>query len=146
MGRHGLDKMPKNCMKITKLSFLGRSSGSTQGKLANALGSGEIHPSPPNKYKWNNNWGLATEPNVLKKCIFEKNQILLICSAGLWDWTLVQGSLWPLGFISKFKVWLRSGERDCSLFKACVHYFYQFFIFLSNDRRSKTMKNVFYFI
>ena len=29
--------------------------------------------------------GLATEPNVLKKCIFEKNQILLICSAGRWN-------------------------------------------------------------
>ena len=29
--------------------------------------------------------GLATGPNVLKKFIFEKNQILLIYSAGLWD-------------------------------------------------------------
>ena len=29
-------------------------------------------------------------------------------------------------------------------FKACV--LYQIFIFLSNDRPSKTMKNVFYFI
>ena len=28
--------------------------------------------------------GLATEPNVLKKCFFEKNQIPLICAAGLW--------------------------------------------------------------
>ena len=63
-----------------------------------------IHPINTNKYKQNDNpktfrlllqlvqglvtkifRGLATEPNVLKKCIFEKNQILLIYSAGLWD-------------------------------------------------------------
>ena len=30
--------------------------------------------------------------------------------------------------------------------KACVRYFFQIFIFSSNDRPSKTMKNVFYFI
>ena len=30
--------------------------------------------------------------------------------------------------------------------KACVRYFFQIFIFSSNDRSSKTMKNVFYFI
>ena len=30
-----MGKMPKNCMKITKSSFLGPSSGSAQGKPAN---------------------------------------------------------------------------------------------------------------
>ena len=30
--------------------------------------------------------------------------------------------------------------------KACVHYFYQIFIFSPNDSFSKTMKNAFYFI
>ena len=30
--------------------------------------------------------------------------------------------------------------------KACVHYFYQIFIFSPNDSPSKTMKNAFYFI
>ena len=30
--------------------------------------------------------------------------------------------------------------------KACVRCFFQIFIFSSNDRPSKTMKNVFYFI
>ena len=49
---------------------------------------------------------MATEPNVLKKCIFEKESNF----ADL-DWTLVQGSWQPLGLISKFKVWLTSGER-----------------------------------
>ena len=33
-----------------------------------------------------------------------------------------------------------------SLFKACVRYFYQIFIFSPNDSPSKTMKNAFYFI
>ena len=75
--------------------------------------------------------GLATEPNVLKKCIFEKNQILLIYSAELWDWTLVQGSWRPLGLISKCKVWLTSAEWDCFLFKACcVHYFLSIYFFI----------------
>ena len=32
------------------------------------------------------------------------------------------------------------------IFKACVRYFYQFFIFSPNDSPSKTMKNGFYFI
>ena len=36
--------------------------------------------------------------------------------------------------------------EDYPIFKACVHYFYQIFIFSPNDRPSKTMKNVFYFI
>ena len=32
------------------------------------------------------------------------------------------------------------------ILKACVHYFTQIFIFLSNDGPSKTMKNAFHFI
>ena len=32
------------------------------------------------------------------------------------------------------------------LFKACVRYFYQIFIFSANDSPPKTMKNAFYFI
>ena len=67
--------------------------------------------------------GLTTEPNVLKKIFFEKNQILLVCLAGLLDWTLVQCSWRSLDLISKCKVWLTSGEWDSLLFKACVHYF-----------------------
>ena len=30
--------------------------------------------------------------------------------------------------------------------KACTHYFYQIFIFSTNDRPLKTMENVFYFV
>ena len=33
-----------------------------------------------------------------------------------------------------------------SIFKACVFYFHQIFIFSSNDSSLKTMKNAFYFI
>ena len=36
--------------------------------------------------------------------------------------------------------------KSLLLVKACVHYFYQIFIYSSNDSPSKTMKNVFYFI
>ena len=32
------------------------------------------------------------------------------------------------------------------IFKACVRYFHQIFIFSPNDSPSKTMKNAFYFI
>ena len=37
-------------------------------------------------------------------------------------------------------------ENRLALFKACVCYFYQIFIFSPNDSPSKTMKNAFYFI
>ena len=43
-----LDKMAKNCMKITKLAFLCQNSGGTWGVgQANFWGSGGITPSPP---------------------------------------------------------------------------------------------------
>ena len=35
--------------------------------------------------------------------------------AGLWDWTLLQGSCRTLGLISKCKVWLTPGKWDCFL-------------------------------
>ena len=56
------------------------------------------------------NINLLLDVLILKKCIFENNQILLICSAGLCDRTLVQGSREPLDLISKCKVLFTSGE------------------------------------
>ena len=46
-GGDNLGKMAKNCMKITKLAFLGLNSGGTWGGQANFSGSGEEPPSPP---------------------------------------------------------------------------------------------------
>ena len=50
------------------------------------------------------NINLLLDVSILKKCILENNQILLICSAGLCDRALVQGSREPLDLISKCKV------------------------------------------
>ena len=35
-------------------------------------------------------------------------------------------------------------ENPTENFKACVHYFHQIFIFLTNDSPSKTMKNAYF--
>ena len=34
----------------------------------------------------------------------------------------------------------------CLIFKVCIHYFYQIFVFPLSDSPLKTMKNAFYFI
>ena len=34
----------------------------------------------------------------------------------------------------------------CLIFKVCIHYFYQIFVFPLSDSLLKTMKNAFYFI
>ena len=36
-------------------------------------------------------------------------------------------------------------RETASIVKACIHYFYQIFIFSPNDRPSRTIKNVFSF-
>ena len=68
--------------------------------------------SPVNVSDEEVNIDLLLDLQILKKCIFERNKILLVCSAGLWDWNLVQDSWQSLGLISKCQVWLTSGEGD----------------------------------
>ena len=41
---------------------------------------------------------------------------------------------------------LLQAQKSVAMFKACVRYFYQIFIFSPNDSPSKTMKNAFCFI
>ena len=48
--------------------------------------------------------------------------------------------------ISETDVSIMMQVHKTLLFKACVCYFHQFFIFSPNDSHSKTMKNAFYFI
>ena len=47
-----------------------------------------------------------------------------------------------LGLISKCKVWLTSGSETSSSLKLVSTIFYQFLIFTSNVRSSKTMKKI----
>ena len=48
VGGDNLDKMAKNCMKMTKSAFLGQNSGGDMGGQANFLGSGgDLPPVPP---------------------------------------------------------------------------------------------------
>ena len=48
VGGDNLGKMAKNCMKITKLTFLAQNSGGTWGRQASFSGSlGRIPRSPP---------------------------------------------------------------------------------------------------
>ena len=48
--------------------------------------------------------------------------------------------------ISETDVSIMMQVHKTLLFKACVHYFHQIFVFSPNDSPSKTMKNAFYFI
>ena len=66
------------------------------------------------------------------------------CSTGwywikLWSW---QKKFKPLNCCH----WNLNSLTALKMLKACVRYFLSNFYFLSNDRPSKTMKNVFYFI
>ena len=46
----------------------------------------------------------------------------------------------------KLRLIFSSKNYQSLVFKACVRYFYQIFIYSPNDNPSKTMKSTFYFI
>ena len=52
----------------------------------------------------------------------------------------------PMSLSSKYFDTVSYSLCARTIFKACVHYFYQIFIFLPKDSPSKTMKNTFYFM